>query len=691
MFGKILVANRGEIALRVMRTCRALGIKTVAVFSDADAGAPHAEAADEVVRIGPEPPDRSYLSIERILDAARRTQAEAIHPGYGFLSERAEFAAACAAAGLVFVGPSPEAMRELGDKVAARRLAEALGVPCAPGYHGDDQELKRLRKEAERIGTPLLIKAAAGGGGRGMRRVDRLDDLPAALDAAGHEAKQAFGDGRVFLERLVEPARHVEVQILADQHGTVVALGDRDCSIQRRHQKLVEEAPAPDLSEELRAAMHAAAVRLARAAHYTNAGTVEFLVSSGRFAFLEVNARLQVEHTVTELVTGLDLVEWQFRVAAGASLDDALRVDEGRKTKDGWGGGDSSFVLRPSSGHAVQARIYAEDPARGFLPKPGVIRRVRWPAGEGLRVDAAITAAGQHVSGAYDPLLAKIVCAAPDRVTALARLDRALAETVVLGVPSTGGFLRRVLGTPEFRAGPVHTDFLAQRPGLAAQPPPPAAVLRRARIATTSGPWVRLNGWRLGRPRRVPRVRVDATWRPMPEGTGARADAAVVALPLQGEEGAEGYEVIAGGERWVVWLDTPAAPPVDPARISSAEGADGEPVLKAEVSAAGNWFLSAPLSGKLAAPAAREGAVVAAGAAVAAVEAMKMQHALVAPRAARVVRWLVEPGAFVRGGQPMVELAPAADAGDVEPGPVPATAASQRGTSPRATGAQESS
>src|SRR6266542_1723259 len=340
MFGKVLIANRGEIALRVIRTCRSLGVKTAAIYSDADAGAPHVQAADEALRIGPSPVSESYLSIDRILAAARQSGADAIHPGYGFLSERPEFADACAAAGIVFIGPPLAAMRQLGDKVSARRLAETLDVPCAPGYHGEDQTPARLGQEAARIGLPLLIKAAAGGGGRGMRRVDRIEELHGALDAAAGEAIQAFGDGRVFLERLIEPARHVEVQILGDAHGKIVALGDRDCSLQRRHQKLVEEAPAPDLPDDVRRAMHEAAVRLARAAAYTNAGTVEFLVSGDRFFFLELNARLQVEHTVTEMVGWLDLVEWQLRIAAGEQL--ALPA--------------AATIPR---GHAIQARIYA--------------------------------------------------------------------------------------------------------------------------------------------------------------------------------------------------------------------------------------------------------------------------------------------------------------------------------------------
>ena len=414
MFPKLLIANRGEIALRIIRTCQRLGIATVAVYSDADRSALHVRAADEAVRIGPAAPAQSYLSVPVLIQAARDSGAAAVHPGYGFLSEDPAFAAACAQAGLVFIGPSPAALRLVGDKTAARRLARDHDLPILPGLPAADDDATLLAGVSS-LGFPVMIKAAAGGGGRGMRVVDHPGALPDALATARREAQTAFGDGALFLERAIVGGRHVEVQFIADAHGSALHLGERDCSIQRRHQKVIEESPAPGLSPELRSRMTAAALRLARAADYANAGTAEFLLDAdGRFYFLEINARLQVEHGVTELVTGLDLVELQLRVAAGQPL--GLVQD------------DIAFA-----GHAIECRLYAEDPARGYLPSPGYLSAFEPPVGDGIRNDVGFHA-GSHVPAVYDPLLAKLLVHAPARDAALDRCRRALDAYIVEGV-----------------------------------------------------------------------------------------------------------------------------------------------------------------------------------------------------------------------------------------------------------------
>ena len=467
MFKRLLIANRGEIACRVIRTARRLGVRCIAVCSDADAGALHVATADEAHRIGPPPARESYLDGEAILGAAERARADAIHPGYGFLSENADFAEACAARGIVFVGPPPEAIRAMGSKSGAKRLMAEAGVPLVPGYHGADQSPERLRREAEAIGWPVLLKASAGGGGRGMRAVERAGDFDSALAGAKREAAAAFGDDSMLVERYVAEPRHVEVQVFADRRGRFVHLFERDCSAQRRHQKVVEEAPAPGLGGGLRAAMCDAAIAAARAIGYEGAGTVEFLLDrSGAFWFMEMNTRLQVEHPVTELVTGTDLVEWQLRVAAGEPLP--LAQDE--------------IALR---GHAVEARLYAEDPARGFLPSTGRLVHLRlpgndaaWPGRErsareagapggaggeaGVRVDAGVRA-GDTVSMYYDPMIAKVVAWGPDRDSAAGRLADALAETEAAGVTVNAEFLHALVIHPRFRAADVHTRFIEER------------------------------------------------------------------------------------------------------------------------------------------------------------------------------------------------------------------------------------
>ncbi|WP_421989105.1 acetyl-CoA carboxylase biotin carboxylase subunit [Roseococcus sp.] len=442
--GPVLIANRGEIAARIARTCRKMGVRSIAVFSDADAGALHVEAADHAERIGPAHPRESYLSIPALLDAAERSGARFVHPGYGFLSENAEFAEACRHAGLTFIGPSPEAIRAMGGKAAARLIAQEAGVACLPGDPGADQSEDGLSAAAARIGYPVMIKAIGGGGGRGMRRVRSPEEFSAALAAARREAA-IFGDDRVMLEKLVESARHIEVQIIADSHGHVLHLHERDCTLQRRHQKLVEECPAPGMSAELRAELGRRACALARAVNYVGAGTVEFIAAApltvDSIWFMEMNTRLQVEHPVTEMVTGLDLVEWQLRIAAGEALpftQDQIRLD----------------------GHAVEARLCAEDPSKNFFPSPGRLAVLELPAeGQGLRVDAGVRS-GDTVTPYYDSMLAKVVAHAPTRAQALARLAEALDAIRVEGVKLNAGFLAAALRSAEMREGRMDTGFL---------------------------------------------------------------------------------------------------------------------------------------------------------------------------------------------------------------------------------------
>jgi acetyl/propionyl-CoA carboxylase alpha subunit len=453
-FQRVLIANRGEIAVRIIRACRELALETVAVYSDADVEAAHVRLADAAVRLGPAPPTESYLRIDRVLEAAATTRAEAVHPGYGFLAERHEFARRVREAGLVFVGPDAEAIEALGDKLHARRLARDAGVPVVPGtlepaaIERPDQ-LDAIGREADEVGYPLLVKAAAGGGGRGMRRAARPQDLPTALLEGAREAAAAFGDGRVYIEREIRPARHIEVQLLGDGEGRVVALGERDCSLQRRHQKLVEEAPAPGLTRSERTALHGMAIAIASAAGLTNAATAEFLREpDGQVRFLEVNTRLQVEHGVTELVSGVDIVREQFLLAAGQPLS-AAAVDAAARAGS------------PAS-HAIEVRIAAEDPGRDFAPVPGVIRHWVMPAGPGVRVDTAV-AAGDRVPPDYDNLIAKVMVHAGDRPAAIDRLARALDETEIAGIQTTLPFHRFVARDETFAAASLSIDWVAER------------------------------------------------------------------------------------------------------------------------------------------------------------------------------------------------------------------------------------
>jgi acetyl-CoA carboxylase biotin carboxylase subunit len=492
-FRKVLIANRGEIAVRVARTCRAMGVRTVAVYSEADRDALHVREADEALPIGPAEAARSYLDVERVVAAARQAGAEAVHPGYGFLSENGDFAEAVARAGLVFVGPPAEVHRRMGDKQAARRLMAGAGVPVVPGYDGDDQSDGALLAAGERVGWPVLVKPSRGGGGKGMRVVGRAGDLASALAASRREARAAFGDDRVVLERFVERPRHVEVQVLGDAHGALVHLFERECSIQRRHQKIVEETPSPALDPALRARLCATGLAAARAAGYVNAGTVEFVLApNGEFYFLEMNTRLQVEHAVTEAVTGLDLVRLQLEVAAGGPLPFAQDAVAAR-------------------GHALECRIYAEDPDRDDLPSPGRVLHLSAPAGPGVRFDSGVEA-GSEVTVHYDPLLAKLVTWGAGRAESIERMADALARTVVLGITTNHRRLRAIVEHPAFRGGDLHTGFVDEHLAAASPDPCPpaeavaaaAAALHRApsspngRPPGAADPWSSLGAWRLG-------------------------------------------------------------------------------------------------------------------------------------------------------------------------------------------------
>jgi len=653
-FGKLLVANRGEIAVRVIRACKDLGIGSVAVYSDADRGAMHVRLADEAYRLGPAPASESYLNVERVLEAALASGAEAVHPGYGFLSESAAFARAVIEAGLVWIGPPPGAMELVGSKVRAKELAEGAGVPTVPGYDGGDQTEGRFAEEAARIGYPVLVKASAGGGGRGMRAVRRPEELAEAVRGAKREAEAAFGDGSVFLEKLLEEPRHVEVQVIGDKGGNVLHLFERECSIQRRHQKVLEEAPSPALTGELRERICAAAVRLARAAGYHNAGTVEFLVDEGdageEFYFLEMNARLQVEHPVTELVTGLDLVRLQLAVAAGELLPMA----------------QEEVALR---GHAIEARLYAE--GEGGLPAGGQLLRFDPPGGPGVRNDAGFEA-GDEVPLSYDSMLAKLIVHAPTRDAAVARLRRALADYRVFGVPTNLPLLARVAGHPAFAAGETTVRFLEEH-GLTAPPPAPPvpeeAILLAAAAETlgagrpsadpfATGPW-RLGGiarlrYRAGGEEREVEVerRGRASFR-MRLKDGREAE--VEALLLDGSEvraAIDGAALQGGlvreGERLLVSLrgETYELFEPPPPSVDAAEG----PATGAEAS------LTAPMPGTVVKVAVEEGEEVEEGQLLVVLEAMKMELSVSASRAGVVRSLPFAEGSLVPSGAVLAEV-----------------------------------
>jgi 3-methylcrotonyl-CoA carboxylase alpha subunit len=495
MFRRVLIANRGEIACRVIATCRRMGIHTIAIYSEADRHARHVRLADEAHPVGASPASQSYLDVERVVAVARQSRADAVHPGYGFLSENTGFAAACGAAGIAFIGPGAEAIRSMGLKHEAKALAEAAGVPVVPGYHGDDLSPALLAREADRIGFPLLVKAVAGGGGKGMRVVHAPDGLAEAVAAAGREAATSFKDSRILLEKFIERPRHIEVQVFGDTHGSQVHLFERECSIQRRYQKIIEESPSPFLSPDVRERMTSAAVRAAAAVGYVNAGTVEFVVGpQGDFYFLEMNTRLQVEHPVTEAVTGLDLVEWQLRVAAG----EPLPLEQDRINR---------------CGHAIEARLYSEDPRRGFLPATGRIERFAFPPEDaGWRVDRGVDD-GDQVTVHYDPMIAKVIASGADRDTAIARMRQCLARTAVFGPATNLDLLRRIVAHADFGAGAMDTGYLDRHldamlggrgmPGDAALVAAADFALRSledsASVALTPGsPWASGDAWRLG-------------------------------------------------------------------------------------------------------------------------------------------------------------------------------------------------
>jgi 3-methylcrotonyl-CoA carboxylase alpha subunit len=617
MIGSLLIANRGEIARRVIRTARRLGVRSIAVFSEADADLPFVREADEAHLIGPAAPRETYLNIETLLNVARLTDAEAVHPGYGFLSENAAFAEAVEAAGLIWVGPPPSAIHAMGRKDDAKRLMAAAGVPTTPGYLGEDQDPARLFGEAEAIGWPVLIKAVAGGGGKGMRRVDAAKDFDKALQSARREAASAFGDDRVLLEKYVSSPRHLEVQVFGDAHGNYVHLFERDCSLQRRHQKVIEEAPAPGLTEAVREALTTAALNAARAVGYRNAGTVEFIADGSeglrpdRVWFMEMNTRLQVEHPVTEMVTGLDLVEWQLRVASGESLP--LKQDEIRL--NGW---------------AMEGRLYAEDPASGFLPSVGALKRLYLPSD--IRIDAGVEEGGA-VSPYYDPMIAKLIAHGPDRFAAAEALSRACAAVQVWPVKTNAAFLARLAAEEDFRNGWVDTGFIAERiDALLAPPADPAPAAVAAALASPAGreddPWSRgLEGLRLNRrPASTATVFLDGERRTV-EIAFPADDSAV--LKADG-----GTILFSAGAALAVSRDPP--------RQAGVAGGDGA--------------ARAPMPGRITDVPVKVGDVVEAGAALIVLEAMKMEHTLTAPFAGEVSEVRAAVGDQVVEGVLLVQI-----------------------------------
>ena len=664
MFHKILIANRGEIACRVAATARRLGIRTVAVYSDADAQARHVRACDEAVHIGASAPRDSYLRWERILDAAKATGAQAVHPGYGFLSENEDFAQACADAGLVFIGPPPSAIRDMGSKAAAKALMEKAGVPLVPGYHGQDNDPALLQREADCIGYPVLIKASAGGGGKGMRRVERTEDFAAALASCQREAKASFGDDHVLVERYVTRPRHIEIQVFCDSLGGAVYLFERDCSVQRRHQKVLEEAPAPGMTPERRAEMGAAAVAAAQAVGYVGAGTVEFIAEQdGRFYFMEMNTRLQVEHPVTEAITGQDLVEWQLRVAAGQPLPL----------------GQTQLAMR---GHAIEARICAENPDANFLPATGTLKVARWPAHVAFqaddvqpRVDTGFVE-GDAISPWYDSMIAKLIVWGEDRAQALARLDAALRDTHLVGLHTNVGFLRRVVGSRAFAQADLDTALIErEREVLFNAPGLPLAwavagvvshLLAQEAQGQGADPWSHTDGWRAhGLSRR--RLSFEQAGERQ-EVLLERTHDGLSVLTLQGERlalqarvqsdaaGERRHDIRMGGHRQSLSVYAvggrfsvfgPAGHAVlellDPARgVGDAAGAVGG--------------LVAPMPGKLMSLLVSPGQAVRQGQALAVMEAMKMEHTISAPRDGVVAEWLHAAGDQVAEGAELLKM-----------------------------------
>jgi 3-methylcrotonyl-CoA carboxylase alpha subunit len=662
MFKKILIANRGEIACRVIKTARRLGVATVAVYSEADANARHVRLADEAVLIGPAAARESYLVGERILDVAKRTGAEAIHPGYGFLSENEDFAQACEKAGIVFIGPPASAIRAMGSKSAAKALMGATGVPLTPGYHGDNQDPAFLAQQADQIGYPVLIKASSGGGGKGMRRVDAAADFEAALASCKREAANAFGNEQVLVEKYVLKPRHIEIQVFGDKHGNCVYLFERDCSLQRRHQKLLEEAPAPGMTLERRAAMGQAAVNAAKAVGYVGAGTVEFIANQdGSFYFMEMNTRLQVEHPVTEMITGLDLVEWQLRVASGQPLpltQEQLEID----------------------GHAIEARVYAEDPDKGFLPSTGrLVHLVPPPENDSVRVDTGVEQ-GDEITPYYDPMIAKLIVWGADRKQALARMRRALAQYRVVGVSNNINFLSRLVALPSFVNAELDTGLIEREQGLLFPPQEEVPVevwlvaalaellheqreanAKFAAAADRGSPWRALDGWRLnGRAERKLALRLQE----------ALQEVVVVVVPGAYQLALNGRSVRASG---TLGRGGAVHAQLDDCRVNAAVVITGErrhvfyrghswPLALVDTLYVGGegedveGGLRAPMPGKVVTLMAEPGAIVEKGTPLLVLEAMKMEHTITAPRKGKVVRFRVAAGDQVADGAELVEF-----------------------------------
>jgi len=652
VFASLLIANRGEIAVRVMRTARRMGIRTIAVYSEADANAMHVAVADEAVCIGSPAPAESYLNVEAVLTAARETGAEAIHPGYGFLSENAAFAEACQGAGIVFVGPTAAAIRAMGDKAAAKAAMEGANVPLVPGYHGKVQSAKKLASEAKKIGFPVLIKASAGGGGRGMRIVQSAAEFTDALASAQREAKGAFGDDRVIVEKYLETPRHIEVQMFGDTQGNVVHLFERDCSLQRRYQKVIEEAPAPGMSDARRAEVGAAAIAAAKSINYVGAGTVEFIVdagtdgANGQFYFMEMNTRLQVEHPVTEMITGYDLVEWQLRVAAGEPLPVTQK--------------DITVT-----GHAVEARLYAEDPQRDFLPAAGKLVHLEWPGGEGVRIDTGVRG-GDTIAVEYDPLIAKVIAHGPDRKTALRLLHDAMCELQLVGPITNQAFLAAALDHPAFIAGDIDTNFIGDHRAELLPPIPPAddatilSVLtflldERARIqklntGDANSPWHSTDGWRPNLPAR--------------ERMLLRDGENEIAIDLM--NGDDGWCASLPNSENMVLLD-PMPNDVSVYRdghtLIVVDGAQQRrlthvvPLAEADRGEGAGGELIAPMPGKVVQAMVAAGDSVVRGQTVMILEAMKMEHAISAPADGTVADVFYAAGDQVDEGAELLRLA----------------------------------
>jgi 3-methylcrotonyl-CoA carboxylase alpha subunit len=666
MFNKILIANRGEIACRVAATCKRLGIASVAVYSDADANAKHVAACDEAVHIGGSTATESYLRIERIIEAARATGAQAVHPGYGFLSENEAFAHACVKAGIVFIGPPVEAIAAMGSKAAAKALMHAAAVPLVPGYHGDDQDRVLLQREADAIGYPVLLKASAGGGGKGMRVVERSEDFAAALASCKREAASSFGNDRVLIEKYLTRPRHVEVQVFADRHGGAVWLFDRDCSVQRRHQKVLEEAPAPGLSDELRREMGEAAVAAARAVKYVGAGTVEFIMTGDAFYFMEMNTRLQVEHPVTEMVTGQDLVEWQLRVASDEPLP--LKQSELRL-----------------EGHAIEARIYAEHPARGFLPSTGTLKHLRMPDGvefslgdagarAPVRIDSGVRE-GDTITPFYDPMIAKLIVHGATRDEALARMNRALRECEVVGPHTNVEFLQRIVTSEPFSTADLDTGIIerhhdalfapVQKPFKEALALACGALLtREGGTAHGASPWDALSHWRLNGG-----YTQTLAWRDIDSESA-------FAVTFARDGAAQTLEYAGHRDPYTWWSGEGAhefGATIDESRVTGRVFIDGDifHVFCRGATVAFEWQnllahaadaehgegrLTAPMPGKVIAVLVEPGTVVEKGTPLLVMEAMKMEHTIGAPAAGKVAEVLYSVGDQVADGAQLLVM-----------------------------------